>query len=67
MDESLDTWLDDAELRSDLFKKPADDQVPEGVLALTGHATIWGGIFIWDTEKVTWQISRGIIRRQFAA
>ena len=67
MDESVDAWLDDTEMRFDLYKTPDDEQVPEAVLALASRAAVWGRMFIRETKVVTWRIFRNAIRRQFAS
>lgn len=54
MDKSGDAWLEDKEMHFILYRTPAYEQVPGGVLA--GRATVYRSMFLQETKVITWLI-----------
>lgn len=65
MDRSVETWMENMEMRFNLYKAPSQKKYPEGVKALAGRVAVWGRILIRETKVITWRIFRSAIRRQF--
>jgi hypothetical protein len=64
---SADGWLEDAEVRFEMFKVATDMWLPEAIAALTGPAAAWGRKFCWENRSPTWERFAEQMRAQFTS